>query len=63
MATTEAHLAAVLEWAKGLRGDKRRNPYCVPEIKAALKHLAQIEGIDDYLDVDTASLASTLSVQ
>lgn len=60
MATTKAHLAAVLEWAKGYRGDKRGNPYCVPEIKAALKHLAEIEGIEDYLDVDTASIAAKL---
>lgn len=54
---TQAHLAAVIEWAKGQRGSKQGNPYGVPEIKAALQHLAAIKGLKDWLDVDTASIA------
>ncbi len=47
------HLCEVLEWAKGQRGRKDGNPYLMPEIKAALKHLAQLQGISDWLDART----------
>lgn len=50
---TTLHLCEVLEWAKGLRGRKDINPYSVPEIKAALIHLAALQGIPDYLDAVT----------
>jgi hypothetical protein len=46
-------LRDLLEWVKGNRGRKDVNPYLVPEVKAALKVLAQVDGIDDYLNVDT----------
>jgi len=49
----EKVLKDLLEWAKGYRGRKDINPYCVPEVKAALKHLAEIQGIKDYLDAKT----------
>lgn len=51
---TAKHLCNVLEWAKGNRGSKDMNPYGVPEIELALKHLAHLQGISDYLDADTA---------
>lgn len=51
---TVFHLCEVLQWAKGLRGPKQTNPYCVPEIQAALKHLADLQGIGDWLDAKTA---------
>ena len=47
------HLCEVLEWAKGNRGSKSGNPYMIPEIKEALKHLAELQGIKDYLDAKT----------
>ena len=50
-------LANVLEYAKGNRGNMNGNPYCVPEIEAALKHLAKLEGREEWLDVDTKALA------
>jgi hypothetical protein len=50
---TVFHLQEVLEWAKGNRGSKEGNPYCFPEIKGALKHLAELQGITDYLDANT----------
>jgi predicted membrane chloride channel (bestrophin family) len=50
---TIRHLCEVLEWAKGQRGRKDINPYMVPEIKEALKHLADLQGIKDYLDAIT----------
>jgi len=34
-------LANLLEWAKGLRGTRRGNPYLVPEVAAALTVLAK----------------------
>ena len=43
----------LLEWAKGNRGAKTGNPYCVPEVRHALKTLASIQGVKDYLDADT----------
>ncbi len=47
------HLATVLTWAcSGSRG----NPYCMPETKAALKHLAKLVNTDDYLDVDLIAI-------
>lgn len=46
-------LCDVLEWAKGNRGIKNGNPYGIPEIKAALKHLAELQGIKNYLDAKT----------
>ena len=50
-------LANLLEWAKGKRGTKEGNPYCIKEVKEALKVLAEIDGIADYLDVDTKTKA------
>lgn len=35
-------LMDLLEWAKGNRGSKSGNPYTIPEVKAALKHLASL---------------------
>ena len=43
----------LLEWAKGNRGAKTGNPYCSPEVRHALKTLASIQGVKDYLDADT----------
>ena len=43
----------LLEWAKGNRGSKTGNPYCIPEVRHALKTLASIQGVKDYLDADT----------
>jgi hypothetical protein len=50
---TIRQLCEVLEWAKGNRGRKDGNPYLIPEIKGALKHLANLQGINDYLDAET----------
>ena len=41
-------LCDLLEWAKGNRGCKEGNPYLIPEVKAALQHLADIQGIKTY---------------
>ena len=46
-------LCNLLEWAKGNKGSKHSNPYCVPEVKSALEHLAKLQGIKDYLDAKT----------
>jgi len=46
-------LCDLLEWAKGNRGRKDINPYGVPEIKAALEHLAKIQDIKNYLNAKT----------
>ena len=46
-------LMDLLEWAKGNRGSKSINPYAVPEVKNALKHLADLQGIYGYLDAET----------
>jgi hypothetical protein len=53
-AQTIFHLCEVLQWAKGLRGSKNCNPYGVPEVEAALRHLADLQGIKDWLDAKTA---------
>jgi len=52
-------LANLLEWAKGERGSKDINPYCVPEVKEALKVLAEIYHLDpkDYLNVPTKEIS------
>jgi len=50
---TVVHLKHVLEWVKGNRGSTQGNPFCVPEVKGALKHLANLQGIDDYLSAVT----------
>jgi len=57
---TLAHLAAVLEWAKGNRGSKHSNPYGVPEVEAALRHMASLLGMKEWLDVDTAGIAKAV---
>lgn len=49
----ETALMNLLEWAKGNRGNKRVNPYGVPEVKAALKVLARIQGVSDWMHADT----------
>ena len=48
-----AALQNVLEWAKGSRGSKNTNPYGVPEVEAALKVLAKLQGRTDWLDANT----------
>lgn len=53
-------LANLLEWAKGQRGSKSINPYMVPEVKAALKLLAEMKGHRGklaYLEADTEALS------
>lgn len=55
--TTKQHLANLLEFVKGNRGPKQGNPYGIPEVEEALKHLAKLEGISDYLNVDTRKLS------
>ena len=49
----ETSLKNVLEWAKGNRGSKHGNPYCVPEVIEALKVLARIQGVSHWYDADT----------
>jgi len=46
-------LCDLLEWAKGNRGSKEGNPYLIPEVKAALQHLADLQDIKDYLNAKT----------
>jgi len=49
-------LCDVLEWAKGNRGRRDGNPYCVPEVIKALATLKIVTGYPgDFLDVDTAA--------
>lgn len=60
---TICQLANVIEWAKGNRGRKDINPYCVPEIRDALKHLARVFGKKDYLDVDTKEFCNKLDLE
>ena len=48
-------LCGVLEWAKGNRGPKDGNPYCVDEIKTALQVLAQRQGCKDFFDANTVN--------
>ena len=36
-------LYELVQWAKGLRGDKDGNPYCVPEVKRALQALQGVK--------------------
>jgi len=45
-------LADVLDFTVGNRGSRYGNPYLVPEVIAALKVLADIKGIDEYLYVE-----------
>lgn len=52
-----SELANVLEWAKGQRGTKHCNPYAVPEVKQALQFLGRVNGVSDYLNVDTERLS------
>lgn len=48
-------LCDLLELIKGNRGTYEGNPYAIPEVKAALKHLAELQGIgpNNYLDTIT----------
>jgi len=46
-------LCDLLELVKGNRGSKEGNPYLIPEVKAALQHLADLQGIKDYLNAKT----------
>lgn len=47
-------LCGMLEWAKGNRGRRNGNPYCVPEVMHALSTLKIVTGYPgDWLDVDT----------
>jgi len=46
---TKDHLMALLDWAI-TSGDVSGNPYAKPAVKGALKHLAELEGIEDWLD-------------
>ena len=51
----EEALCNLLEWAKGNRGSRCGNPYCVPEVRDALKVLARMQGLDEsrWLDAET----------
>ncbi len=40
----ESALGNLIQWAIGNRGGKDGNPYCVPEVREALKTLAQAKG-------------------
>jgi hypothetical protein len=56
--TTIKVLMDLLEWAKGNRGSKSGNPYGIPEVKAALQHLADLQGIkttsnSEWMDAKT----------
>jgi len=52
------HLANVIEWGKGNRGSKNKNPYGVPEIENALKFIAGMRRSKEWLDVDTKLIAA-----
>ena len=54
--TTIKVLCDVIELIKGNRGSKKGNPYCIPEVRAALEHLAELQGIKDYLDANTKTV-------
>lgn len=56
---TMAHLANVLEWAKGQRGRTDVNPYGVPEIEGALRHMAQETETGGWLEVDTEAISKS----
>jgi len=56
-ALTRAHLANVIEWAKGNRGKKDGNPWSVPEVRAALEHLAETGAAENWMDVNTRHIA------
>lgn len=43
-------LGNLIDWAKGNRGRKDVNPYCVPEIVDSLRALQSLNGCADYLD-------------
>ena len=51
--TLYTDLQNLLEWAKGNRGAKDKNPYSIPEVKQALTTLARIQGHKSYLDAET----------
>ena len=51
--TTIRVLCDLLEWAKGNRGSKNTSPYGVPEMAAALQHIADLQGRKNYLDAET----------
>ena len=46
-------LCELLEHCAGNRGRRDINPYTVPEVVAALSHLAELQGIKSYLDANT----------
>ena len=46
-------LCDLLEWAKGNRGTKEGNPYGITEVRAALEHLADLQGRNSYLTAIT----------
>lgn len=47
------HLCEVLERIKGNRGVKDCNPYALPEVREALKYIAEVQGFSNYLDAVT----------
>jgi hypothetical protein len=52
------NLANLLEWAKGNRGERDCNPYCVPEVIEALKCLRSVLGKEQsYQEIDTEFLS------
>jgi hypothetical protein len=52
------NLANLLEWAKGNRGERNCNPYCVQEVIEALKCLRSVLGEEQsYQDIDTEFLS------
>jgi hypothetical protein len=46
-------LCDLLEHVKGNRGPRDGNPYLVPEVKSALQVVANVQGVEDYLDAET----------
>ncbi len=58
-----AHLCNVLEWAKGMRGSKWHNPYLVPEIEAALRFLAELQGMTSINWLDAKTDASSCATE
>lgn len=61
VATLEFALANLVEWAKGNRGSKVGNPYCIPEVQVALMTLAAGQGIEpeNCNEVNTKAICTT----
>lgn len=48
-------LCDLLEWAKGNRGRKDNNPYCVPEVRKALEAVGKVQDLwpDQLFEAET----------